>query len=270
MTNLQGELYTQFDTDPAEVTAFMWWLTKVHGLPRQLDVLDVGCGPGRMLAEYARLGWNVKGIEPDPDFYEEAQQVATESYHVTVGQGGFQDITQENAYHLITAINDPFAYLLDIPARLEALGRLYRALKPGGILFLEVKNFLFKLYYDKPLKEEFGQVADRRVAHLMQQDIDFHHAHWICRDEYIVEGENRTVTKTHTLAIIPPPELIYFLEQTGFGPIHTYANYGSRACEPLNGRLILISAQKPFGSTNTYISPYHNGHRPYVESNVLG
>lgn len=112
-------------------------------------------------------------------------------------------------------------------------------------MFLEVKNFLYKLFYDQPIKEEFGKIDHRRIAHVMQQEIDFHNARWICRDEYIVEGENRTVSKTHTLAIITLPELMYFIEQQGFEQIETYPDYGVRDPQPINGRLILISARKP-------------------------
>lgn len=243
--SLQADLYTEFDTDPTNITAFIWWLTKKSGLSRNLRVLDMGCGPGRMLMEYARLGWHVTGMEPDPDFYASAKQAAAHHPSITVKHGSFEDLIEEHAYDLITAINDPFAYVLDIPKRREALGRVYRALKPGGLMFLEVKNFLYKLFYDQPIKEEFGKIDHRRIAHVMQQEIDFHNARWICRDEYIVEGENRTVSKTHTLAIITLPELMYFIEQQGFEQIETYPDYGVRDPQPINDRLILISARKP-------------------------
>lgn len=245
MRSTPGDLYACFDADPAPITAFVRWLVNAHAVPQPLHVLDIGCGTGRMLAEYTNLGWRATGLEPDGDFYLKARKTIGRRNSVRLVQGGFQTLEAVEEYDLITAINDPFAYLLDVQARVDALGKMYRALRPGGLMFLEIKHFLHKLLYHEPFTDEVALVEDKRVAHLMQHEVDLHNARWIHRDEYLVEGSREAITKTHELAIISPPELLYFIEQQGFVDIRTYSSYAARSSEPLTGRLILISARKP-------------------------
>lgn len=244
--NLQSELYQEFDSEPSPVVDFMRWLVCEYDLPQPLDVLDIGCGPGRMLVEYARLGWRVTGTEPDADFYQAASETSADYPTIKVKRGGFENLNTVDAYDLITAVNDPLAYLLEVHERVDALARMYRALRPGGVMFLEVKNFLFKLLYHEPLSEEITELGDQKVAHIMQHEIDFHDARWIHRDEYIVEDEQQVISKTHELAIISPPELLYFIEQQGFVDVQTFNSYHARQSERFNSRLMLIAARKPY------------------------
>jgi 2-polyprenyl-3-methyl-5-hydroxy-6-metoxy-1,4-benzoquinol methylase len=67
--NLPSQLYSVFSPKPGTVMSFIQWLTHSYWLGKNLRVLDVGCGPGKMLPEYARLGWRVVGLEVDADFY---------------------------------------------------------------------------------------------------------------------------------------------------------------------------------------------------------
>ena len=149
MGNLQSEMYTAFDRDPRPITAFVAWLAETYHLPHQLNVLDMGCGPGRMLAQYHRLGWHVTGMEPDKDFYQSARSQIKHIPGTPVYNGGFLEMNFESTFHLITAVNNPFSYLLDVPDRLQALDNIYRALKTGGVFFLELTNFLYKLQHYK-------------------------------------------------------------------------------------------------------------------------
>ncbi len=243
--NLQSDLYTEFDKDPTPITAFVAWLADTYRLPRSLHVLDMGCGPGRMLAEYHKLGWHTVGMEPDSDFYQSARDQIKELSEVQVYRGGFSDITFENAFDLITAVNNPFSYLLDIPARLDAIERVQKALKPGGVFFLELTNFLYRLQHFQRLTVQKKEVDGERVIHLMENEIDFHDARWVLRDQYILEGSVDIVEKQHQQAVLTVPELTYFLEQQGFSGIQTYASYKSRIAETVTGEKILLAAQKP-------------------------
>ncbi len=241
----QGELYAIFDADPTPIVTFIQWLADVHELPTDLHVLDIGSGTGRILGAFHELGWNVIGVEPDVDFYLKAVENTRSLSRVMVKNIGVLDVEDQNSYDLITIINDPLSYLLDIRQRIDALRRVYEALRPGGVVFLEIKNFLFKLRHYEEFTQEMVIMGDKKVVHLMQHEIDFHHGYWIHRDEYLIEGESQIVSKTHTVAIIPLMELIYFLEKQGFMNIQTYNDYEPNSPEVVTGRLMLISAQKP-------------------------
>ena len=64
----QSRLYSFYEQDPAVVVGFVDYLRESYGLPRPGAVLDIGCGPGRMLVPLAQSGWVVTGYEPDPDY----------------------------------------------------------------------------------------------------------------------------------------------------------------------------------------------------------
>jgi SAM-dependent methyltransferase len=250
MTNLVSKLYAEFDGDPQPIVLFMQWLVGSYSLDpnARLHVLDVGCGPGRLLEAYGQLGWHVNGLEPDENFVQEAEKVATKFDTVSVQKGGFEAINEQENYDLIAAVNDPFLYLLDIDQRIDALRRMHSALKPSGVMFLELKNFLHKLRYYQPVVEEESVVDGKKVIHRMHHSIDFHNAVWIHRDEYLIDGEIQgtdEIARTDKVAIITPPELFYLVRQQGFINICTYNSYTARESERLNSGRFLLSAQKP-------------------------
>jgi SAM-dependent methyltransferase len=245
MNNLQSEMYTEFDKDPTPITAFVAWLADIYHLSPGLRVLDLGCGPGRMLTEYHRLGWQVSGMEPDPDFYWNARETARSLPDVRVLQGGFTDLDFEDEFDLITAINNPFSYLLDVSERVDSLKRVYHALKPGGVFFLVLTNFLYKLQHFEPVIVQQKVVDGEKVIHLMENEIDFHEARWKLHDQYFLENGGDVIEKEHEQAMLTLPELLYLFQEQGFHDIRTYSSYKSRLAEAVTGEKILLAAQKP-------------------------
>lgn len=249
MKNLHSFVYTAFDADPAPITAFLQWLARQHDLPAHLHLLDMGCGPGRMLGEYATLGWQVTGMELDPDFYAQAQAAAGELPGAAVKSGGFAQIDDASTYHLIAAVNSPFAYLLTGDEQREALARCYRALVPGGVLFLDVPNLLWFLKHERAPIVRTTEVEGYHVRFLERHEYDFHDARFVQINEYKITvpdgGESFTLNATHTHRITSPPELIDRVTAAGFAQVCTYNGYNARQCERLHGRTILLSARKP-------------------------
>ena len=56
--------------------SLMWLRAEERG-----KLLDIGCGNGYFLAQMRDLGWDVVGVEPDPN----AVKVAKEEYDLNVG-----------------------------------------------------------------------------------------------------------------------------------------------------------------------------------------
>lgn len=248
--NLPSQLYAAFSPGPDLVVKFIQWLTQSYRLRKKLRMLDVGCGPGKMLPKYAHLGWQVDGLEVDPDFYAQAAQLAADIKNVEVRPGGFNDIKQRSGYDLITAINGPFAYLLAREAQVDALHRVYRALKPGGVFFIDIPNLLWFLKNDPEPPCAKKSVAGMRVQHQAQYEYDVHEATFTQCNEYTIESPNGHATKlrkTDRHAIITYPDLVYLLEGCGFTKLRSYNSYRSRRATPLRGKRIMVAAQKPFG-----------------------
>ncbi len=96
-------------------------------------LLDVGCGSGAYGASLLALGWQVDGIEPDPAAAARARVAG-----LTVQTGGIEEAELAPAlydavtlWHVLEHIDEPVA----------GLSRLRPALKPGGLLIVEVPNW---------------------------------------------------------------------------------------------------------------------------------
>lgn len=92
---------------------------------RKGRLLDVGCGSGEFLAQMRELGWDVFGVEPDP----QAARVAREQFGLTVWPGalaeasfpdGFFDAVTLN--HVIEHVADPPWLAAEVPPGCQARG----------------------------------------------------------------------------------------------------------------------------------------------------
>jgi len=242
---IHSQLYMLFDKPPTSIITFLEYLAQAYDLPNSLDFLDVGCGPGRILQPCADLGWQVTGLEPDTHYCTEAQQHHIQSTSITIQQGGFDDISAQQSFDFIAAVNAPFGYLLTPAARQNALERIFRALKPGGIVFLDVFNFLWILRYFRAPQPSIVTTDDgaiiRRVIH---HDIDWHDSTFTHTDTFYRNDEHLS-TQAHRMAIITPREMTCGLEEAGFREIRTYNNYAARRHQRINKDRIMVSAQKP-------------------------
>ena len=104
-------------------------LAAIEGAP-PLRILDLGCGPGRDLVAFRRLGHEPTGLDACPEFVDMARRLA-------VGEVWLQDML---ALDLPAAQFDGVfanAVLFHVPslALPRVLGDLWQALKPGGVLF---------------------------------------------------------------------------------------------------------------------------------------
>jgi 2-polyprenyl-3-methyl-5-hydroxy-6-metoxy-1,4-benzoquinol methylase len=97
-------------------------------------MLDIGCSGGGYLLEMRKRGWEVHGIEMDPDVPR------LKELGLDVRSGLAEEALAEfpdNHFDLVTSWH-VLEHVMD-PSRV--LAEAYRVLKPGGLLMLEVPNF---------------------------------------------------------------------------------------------------------------------------------
>ena len=244
----QSKLYQLYDREPDPIVAFLEYLRTVYGLPRPGVFLDMGCGPGRMLAPMAGSGWTVIGYEPDPDYARSATATLRDLPGARFRQAGLMELDETAAFDLIAAVNGPYSYLLTPRDRREGLERCARALRPGGVLFLEFADFnwILRNYREPPVAEL--TVDGTTVTRTARHEIDYHHGTFTHRDTFTwtdESGHDRETTKTHRMAIVSYPELEYFLEDIEFEQVRTFNSYEDREPSNLTGRRILVAAKAP-------------------------
>src|SRR5688572_1891580 len=107
----RADLYDAFllnDESGPKITAFVAALLvrKLGSSPRG-ELLDLGCGTGRMLARFAALGFRVFGMDPDADYLERARERVRGVGGVELSPGGFLELDFESRFDAIAAINGP-------------------------------------------------------------------------------------------------------------------------------------------------------------------
>jgi SAM-dependent methyltransferase len=185
-----GACYAAFygGRPPVEVP-FLARLARTAGLAGDLEVLDIGCGTGRLLGPLAARGWHVVGMEPDAENLAEARRVAAGMPGLEgLIAGGFGDLEAVDAFHMIVAVADPWWYLLSAGVRADALRRVRRALRPGGVVVLEGPNFEWILdHYRQPQPNE-AMVEGVRVRRVPRHDIDLAAGAWTQTDIVTVQA----------------------------------------------------------------------------------
>lgn len=112
-----------------------------HGVGPGSRLLDAGCGTGRYALALARRGYQVTGVDASPDLLLEAQRkVADEELPLTFERGELLSLAARAAFDGILCrgvLND----LLDDASRQEVFRIFARALRPAGVLLLDVREW---------------------------------------------------------------------------------------------------------------------------------
>jgi SAM-dependent methyltransferase len=95
-------------------------------------LLDVGCATGKFLRQMGAVGWQLAGIELDPEAAAKARTVTPDVFEgdpvgAPLAPGRFDVVT---AFHVVEHLPDPF----------RALRRMIEWLAPGGLMIVEVPN----------------------------------------------------------------------------------------------------------------------------------
>ena len=119
-----------------EIKGFRDWLRgefrAYSAVPRNVRVLDIGCGFGESLAYHQARGCEVYGVEADTNI----KRVA-EKFGFNVHVGVFEpDLYEENFFDYIT-MDQVIEHVID---PIETLSGIARVLKPGGRLVMTTPN----------------------------------------------------------------------------------------------------------------------------------
>lgn len=95
-------------------------------------LLDVGAGNGRFLVKARDIGWEVAGVEPDPEALAAARRGGLDAR-----KGGIECFDDESASFDVVTMSHVIEHVHD-PRRV--LKRAFALLRPGGCLYLDTPN----------------------------------------------------------------------------------------------------------------------------------
>lgn len=103
--------------------------------PGAQRALDLGCGDGALLARLAGLGWDVWGIEPDPNAAAAAERAV--GLPGRIMRGPAEDASYPTGFFDLITLTHSLEHLDD---PVLVLSRARRWLQPGGLLRVQVPN----------------------------------------------------------------------------------------------------------------------------------
>ena len=130
--------HTSSDTDAASrkpefITRCADWVASLD-LPNGADLMDIGCGPGLYTKQFAKRGFRVTGLDFSENSIAYAREHDPSSNYILQS---YLEMDFENEFDIITLIYCDYGALIP-DERVNLLGRIQKALKPGGLFLLDV------------------------------------------------------------------------------------------------------------------------------------
>ncbi len=126
------------------------------------EVLELGCGTGRVLIPIARAGVPITGLDVSPAMLAQCRtRLAAESpdvrSRVTLLQGDMTTFELRKTFALVTMPFRPFQHLQTVDDQLACLTRVHRHLEAGGRLILDLFNPSLDYLVNRPVGVEMPE-----------------------------------------------------------------------------------------------------------------
>jgi SAM-dependent methyltransferase len=123
------------------------------------EVLELGCGTGRVLIPIARSGKKITGIDSSPRMLAQCKarlmsEPAAVREKATVEVGDMRSLDMGRTFGLVIIPFRPFQHLIDIAEQIATLQSAHRHLEPGGRLVFDVFNINPRYFVDEHRADE--------------------------------------------------------------------------------------------------------------------
>ena len=191
------------------------------------DILDNGCGTGMYSLPIAQKGYRVVGIDISQNMVQVAERKAKEmSADVQFLCQDMRKLTYQNEFDAVICMNSTFNYILTNADVMATLTGFHRALRPNGIVFIDLFNFL--TYFKEPFPVSFQMIDTEQPGMSIVQNIgiDGSDGFYKMRRLGMVDTKSRMdcYNEDFTYRVFTQPEMVTLFKQTGFKDIHCFAS----------------------------------------------
>ena len=212
-------------------------LARIGAKPR--NVLDVACGTGNVTEEIYDRGYDVVGIDIQPEMIEIARNKAEESsrpirYYVQ----DMAELKVDGRFDLAVSLFDSFNYITDPNDLARGMARIFDHLVPGGLLIFDVNTeyALAHHFFDQCSLERYPRYAWTSY---------YDRATRICRVEMAFEvlenGGKRQFTEVHLQRAYSLDELRQMLEVADFEVLNVYHAYTLKKPTRRSDRVFIVA-----------------------------
>ena len=213
--------------------------------------LDLGCGSGRVVIALGEAGREVHGIDTSEAMLACARdKLNGRNLPVTFARGDMRRYGSQRDFGLVFCSLDTLLHLQSVNDVCDTFRAAYDALRPGGLLALDIVNPSPDLLAmrDGVLRHQstFAGPQDTEVTHFVSWDIDpdvqtidtAHFYDWL--------GENGVVRRRTTrfrLRYLERTEVEAALRTAGFGSVEIYGSTQLDAFDPGSDRMIFVATR---------------------------
>lgn len=218
----------------AEVTG----LVQLLGLDAPMRILDLACGFGRHANRLAALGHSVVGIDYTPGFLElarsDAQRMGVE---VDYRHGDMRTLDLRGEFDRVLILFTSFGYFSD-QMNATVLANASRALKPGGLLGLDLPN------RDMTLKTLVPAMVDEKEGNLMinRSLFDLASGRWFNDRIVIRDGVRRD--KPFSIRLYNLSEIRQLLTDVGLELQAVYADWRGQSLSPESRGMAIVARKQ--------------------------
>jgi SAM-dependent methyltransferase len=154
----------------ADLAPALDFLSSHAGLQPGARLLDLCCGPGWYSIELARLGFEVVGIDVNPEYIRLARQLSDQKgTDVEFLVGDMREIPFVGRFDLVINIGTSFGFFADDTEDYRVVEQVARSLRSGGSFVLEMANrdYLLKHF----VRRDWKRLEDGSVR-LLERDFD--------------------------------------------------------------------------------------------------
>jgi len=198
-------------------------------------VLEVMCGSGRLLLPLARAGLRLAGVDVSGSMLSLARErlaAASLSERVELVEADIRSRAPRGPFGLAIVALNSFMHLADIADQLAALEHIYAALRPGGLLAIDLFNPDLRALAEQrgalALDKSFALPDGTRVQKFVAQHTDVATQTsqvTFIYDEIDAEGLVRRATLPFTMRWLYRFELEHLLARAGFALEAVYGSY---------------------------------------------
>lgn len=225
-----------------ECSAIAAWLVE-RGVVPGATLLDAGCGTGRYAIELGRRGYVVRGIDVSIDLLEEAKRSSGErspQVSFTVGDILTLPASRYDAILCRGVLND----LVDEDARLSAFAAFGRALREGGVLIVDVREWdaTATRKAREPLFRKRVDTGRGKLTFTSVTEIDAPARRLVVRERHTLEvnGRERSGDYEFIMRCWTPAELQSLLRLNGFGSVACFGAYDPPVAAGATDRLVAV------------------------------
>jgi SAM-dependent methyltransferase len=223
---------------PERTAAEVELIWKLLELEPELELLDLACGHGRIANPLAERGVRVTGLDATPRFLELAREnAARRGVEVEYVEGDMRSIPWSGRFDRVLSWFTSFGYFSDDENR-KVIAGAFRALRPGGLLAVELNNMLrlLQVYADEVVTER----GDDRMIDRHQFDIQTSRS----LDERTIIRGGKQRTFEFSVRMFTPAELRDWFLAAGFSEAVAYGDDGEPLTAEHEGRRMTVVGRK--------------------------